>query len=381
MLPLLLTISLAFGLDPSKLPTHRLAADDGGRITADGPITLAIVGNTRGRDVTEGILADIRQTSAASAAGVALLGDTVEASTAGAWKSFAERHAVLLEGDLPGEAPRLAGLPVVGDHEARRDARYQGWNGVWPGVGAAIGYNRVGSWYHFDLVSGDATWRVLMLDSAKERLGSRWGEQLAWLKRVITDGTYTGLIVMMHDPVFDLAGPDVEMNVGGGPLELIAAIEDEVDLLKIRLVLAAGHHASQALTPDGPFGVLHVGAGGGGASAELLRRWGPADTAGRDADVQLEPLFDLSLLGALDKWNRDHDVPEVVVDQAKARGSFEGFTGAYDPRGFPTHGWWQLMVSGEVLRLYFRLRLPDGSFQTIYGQTFTAEKGWKAQQF
>ena len=52
--------------------------------------------------------------------------------------------------------------------------------------------------------------------------------------------------------------------------------------------------------PSGP-----VGAG----PAMALRRWGPADSAGRNEDVQLEPMFDLALMQSLERRNRQEELP------------------------------------------------------------------------
>jgi hypothetical protein len=111
-----------------------------------------------------------------------------------------------------------------------------------------------------------------------------------------------------------------------------------------------------------------------------LRRWGPADSAGRNEDVQLEPMFDLSLMQALDRWNRQHELPGVVMDEAKARDSFKGFTGAYHPEHFPTYGWWQVTAYGETLDCIFRFRMPSGEFRDIYRLHFEPKKGWKASR-
>ena len=108
-----------------------------------------------------------------------------------------------------------------------------------------------------------------------------------------------------------------------------------------------------------------------------LKRWGPADAAGRNEDLQLEPMFDLALMQALDRRDRQDALPEVVIDEARARNSYAGFTGAYDPEHFPTYGWWQTTVYGETLDCIFRFRTPSGQFRDIYRLHFDPRSGWK----
>jgi hypothetical protein len=93
-------------------------------------------------------------------------------------------------------------------------------------------------------------------------------------------------------------------------------------------------------------------------------------------DIPLEPIFDLSLMNQLDRWNRDVGLPEVAVDEAKARNSFQGFTAAYNPRHFPVQGWWKGEVAGEKLSFTFRFRRLDGRFVDIYSVSFSDAKGW-----
>ena len=70
----------------------------------------------------------------------------------------------------------------------------------------------------------------------------------------------------MHQPWYNLAGSSPKMNPQGNPEELISYVEGAVDMLKLRGVFFGGGHANQVILPNGPYGTLHVGAGGGGAS-------------------------------------------------------------------------------------------------------------------
>lgn len=393
-------LALGCAIDPARVNDHRLYADDRAVRSTDGAVTFAVVGNTRGTvpgldraagahfhgaAVGTSIMEDIRgRVGPAGPRFLVHMGDGVRGSTVFEWGAFDRRmEGLLLRGagddEVTPGAAGIPGVPVAGDREAAGDKRFRGLEGAWPGVGAEIGYNRVATWSQFDLETAGHTWRVLVMDSGKSRLGSRWNEQRNWIKRVVK-GEYDGLLLFMHDPVLDLGTREDVMNVGGGPAELLELIEAETGMMKVPLVFAGGTHTSQALLPDGPFGTAHLGAGGGGAPAMALRRWGPADTAGRNEDVQLEPMFDLALMQAFERWSRQTEIPAVAMDEARASGSFEGFTGAYHPEHFPTYGWWQVTAYGETLDCIFRLRTPDGAFRDIYRLHFAPANGWKASR-
>jgi hypothetical protein len=398
----LLTLLLcSCGVDASRIADHTLVADDGDRIVLDRPVVFAVVGNTRdavpGLDramgnngvqsgVNDAIFADIA-TSAASGGPqfVALVGDMVRQSTTAEWKTFSGRTVALLDGATPPEGKvntRLRALPVAGDREAANDSRYTGFDGAFPGVGATIGYNRVATWYTVDVVAGNKTWRIVALDSSKDELGSRWAEQLGWIKSA-TDGKYDFLIVMMHESLYSLSGrPDSAMNRDGAPAELIGKVEDTmVEPSKLRAVITAGNHASEVMLPDGPFGALQLGVGGGGAPASDLRRWGAAEQAGREADLALEPMFDVALQERVTSvFNQDGLLPETVIDQARARNSFEGFVGTYASQYVPTYGWWQLTLYGTTMDAAFHAWNPGGSFSLPYRVTWVDGVGWQGKK-
>ena len=138
-------------------------------------------------------------------------------------------------------------MPVMGDREGRLDIRYRGAEGAFPGTGAAIGFNRVGSWSAFDVETGDQTWRLLFLDSNKAKLGSRWREQLAWIPRAL-EGEMDGILLFMHEPLYDLGGSEPSMNRNGAPHELLQLIEDHSSLTGLVAVFTGGSHTSQAHT-------------------------------------------------------------------------------------------------------------------------------------
>lgn len=388
-----------------EITDHALFADDGETREFEGAVSFAVIGNTRegvpmidnrvGRrgftaGVTEALVADmVTQVEAGGPEFLVSLGDTVRTGSVLEYNGWSRRFRKLVEG---GPAPvagakRLKVVPVAGDHEASGDKRFEAWMGAFPGVGADIGYNRVGSWYAFDVETKGETWRFMVLDTGKKRLGSRWTEQMNWIPRAL-EGRYDGLLVFMHDGLIDLSGATTRktdhMNPDNGPFELVDKVEESApDLTTLRAIFFAGGHANQLMLPDGTFGPAYVGAGGGGAPGEDLKRWAAAEAANRKEDVQLEPRFDLALLGALSDWNgRMNDkVPDIVIDEAKAQNSFEGFIGAYNAGAFPTYGWWQVDLDGEQIALNFRMYMPDGQMKFLYRLTWTGGDGWKAMSF
>ena len=388
----LLTATLilpASAQDNSRIPGHVVFAEDGARKSADGPITFAVIGNTRGSlralnargavsGISQSLLADLTEHVGPSGGPsfLVMMGDHVRTGSTLEWRRFDRRFSDLLAGEsLEGDVG-LPSVAVAGDRESLGDERLANWSSAFPGIGADIGFNRTASWYHFDLASQGHTWRIVILDSNKDRLGSRWTEQLAWLSDALY-GRYDSLLIFMHDPVLDLS--ESEMNDGGGPLELIELIEDESSLRKIRAIIGAGSHANQVLLPDGPYGSLYLNAGGGGAPAQDLRRWGQAEEADRREDIHLEPMYDLALQGALTRWSEANSVPDVVLDEARATGSFEGFVGSISAKHMPTYGWWSMTLEGGEAALKFRHYLPDGVIEDRYQIQYTDDGGWKGR--
>ena len=384
---LLLLASLqppAHAQDNPRVPAHTLYAADGTTKAAEGPITLGIIGNTRGSlrgldsrskvsGVTQSLIADM--TAQASSLDVlVMMGDHVQSGNVVEWRRFHNRFEALLADSDSSSSGTLPAIVVAGDRESLGDERLANWGSAFPGVGVDIGYSRVASWYGFDIDSDGHTWRILVLDSGKDRLGSRWNEQLSWLSEEAA-GRFDSLIVLMHEPLLDLSGGP--MNRDGAPLELLETIEESTSLLKIRAVITAGSHANQVMLPDGPFGSLYLNAGGGGAPAMDLRRWGAAEAAGRSEDIHLEAMFDLALLSAFSEWSTIHNIPEAVMSQAQASGSFEGFVGSLTARYMPTYGWWTMSLEGSEASVLFRHRMPNGDIEDRYRVHLHPEAGWK----
>lgn len=394
VVPLLALVCGACGIDPQKIPSHKLFADDGEQLRADGPVSFAVVGNLRDpvplverwftkRAVHPGVADDVAmdlETQAAvhDLAFVTLMGDGVRRSSTRQWKRFDQRMRNVIEGESFPDTPRsrLLSLPVVGEGEFRGDRWLQGLEGAYPGVGADIGYNRVGGWCSFDLEVGGEPWRFLVLDTNKKALGPRWVEQLRWIPEVVSSDDFEHLVIFMHHPLYTL-GQGVPVNHDGAPAELLELVDENIGFMKLRLVFSADPPTTEVYTEGGRFGTLHVVAGGGGAPAVDLQRWGAAEEAGVEA-LKLEPIFDLAMLNTFLARIDEQDIPDNVIDAARAEGSYEGFPGVFDARYFPLHGYWIVTVSGETVRLVFRIWNSDGTFSDVYQADYAGEdEGWR----
>lgn len=356
-----------------------LYADDGDRITVEETVSFAVVGNTRGaesgdtaagrsnggREVAHQIFSDI---AGAQPEFVVLMGDMVRSGRVPEYKKLREAAA-------PIAAARV--IPVVGDQEVERDPQLETWAQYFPGAGADIGFNRVGSWMWFDVKTQAHIYRFLILDSNKQSMGSRWQEQLNWLPSAL-EGRFESLFVFVHHPMLELGGQEPKMNPQGVTKELLDIVELGVELNQIRAIFSAGTHVSSVIRPDGPFGTLYVGAGGGGAPADDLSRWYFAEAAGLNQDVGLEPVFDMAVLNALRAVDDDQPVPRAVMDQATASGAFDGFRGVVQAKHMPTHGWFDVSLEGENVRIAFRHRTPNGEISQRYSIQFSKDGGWLA---
>ena len=395
LLSLLTLLALqACGIDPDKVATHEIYADDGQVITAPRSLTFAVVGNTfgtlgaeedkdqaaQGRSSASDKLIDdlAAQLRHERYSFLVLMGDLVGSSSGKAWEAFDLAMRNLLKGGTEPESPRIRMpvVPVVGEREFRGDRFLQGFGAAFPEVGSNIGYNRVAGWYAFDCKVRDATWRFLVLDSNKKALGPRWKEQLYWIPRAVENGEYDHLVVFMHHPLLTLV-PEGQANHDGAPAELLEIVEDSIGLMKLRAVFMADPGTSEAYMVGGRFGTLHVNAGGGGGVSDDLQRWGHVRAAGVEA-TQLEPIFDMTLLNTFNEQAMAHAFPEVILDAARAERSYEGFPGVYDSRWFPLHGYWWVEIKGHDMDVIYRIF--DGyqaTFTDVYRIRFTNDDGWR----
>lgn len=377
-----------FGVNPGALSTHDLYADDGETKESKARFEFAVIGDTRGqgpedratgRVPTAGaeaaIVADVSAQVEDGLDMVLLLGNMVARSSTANWRAFAKDWQPVLSGSELSEtgAARVRVSPVAGASDRLGDYRLRGWGASFPNAGAEIGYNRVASWYAYDVVVMGKTWRFLVLDSDKAHLGSRWQEQLTWVAEA-GKGDFAGILIFMNQPRHTLALKQ-SANPDDGPAELIAAVEDVARLNMIKAVFAADTGANEVFLPFGRMGELYVNANSG-APAASLARWRYARADGEE-DLRLEPLYDLALLRQFDAWASAMGFPETVVDRAKARGSYEGFTGELDAKSFPNQGWWGVTLVGERLRVRYRTADPTGAFQEAYHADYDPKEGWK----
>ncbi len=381
------------GVDPARIGSHELLADDGQDVRSDGTVELAVLGNFREpagfpmsllepgvarRGVAEDLARDlVEQVEFQHLSFVVLLGDQVRASRTSAWRGFDRRLRNLLEGQAFPDSPRhrVPVLPVAGDGEFRNDRYLRGMNAAFPGVGADIGPNRVATWSAVDIELPGACWRLLVLYSNKATLGPRWQEQLQWIPGAVEGRDFDNLLVFMHHPLVTLA-EDQESNLDGAPAELLEAVEESMGLNKLRVVFSSDSSTNEVYLLGGRFGTMHVGAGGGGAPAVDLSRWGSAPGAGLDA-IALEPMFDMALVNLFKERTMQGAAPDAALDAALAAGSYKGFTAFFDARHFPVYGYWEVGLDGMNLSLRFRLWQPDGTLRDFYQADYSPEGGWQ----
>ncbi len=386
---------LACSLHPDKIPDHELFSDDAAALVSNqDELSFAVVGNVRaaipGLDrLARGVPDDAAPTRTVRALSdmanrreigfVALMGDTVRWASDDEWAAFDKAFANTLSGQTQPDAEgyRIPVIPVVGDREIAGDKDLVGMEGAYPGYGADIGYGRVASWSSFDVEVGEGTWRFVVLDTNKKKLGSRWREQIGWIPRAVR-GSYDHLLVFMHHSRVTLAR-GADMNPDGVPQELIDEVEQHAPLLKLRAVFSAGAHASELYLPEGRLGVGYITAGGGGAPAQELERWGNGEPSGIQdlSSVQLEARYDLALQQLVARRAQAEDWPDSVLDKAQAMGEWEGFTGAYDPAYLPTYGLWTATLAGPDLRLGWVELLQDGTREERFHVNWIDGEGWK----
>ena len=239
----------------------------------------------------------------------------------------------------------------MGDRDCVKQPSCQDFASVFPGFGQDIGFGRVATWQSFDVVVGDRqSWRFVVVDSNKKGLGSRWREQVVWLKEAVRSPGQ-GLIVMLHESPLR-RGKAVSHE---GVNELMELISEHAPLMSLRAVIGAGPANTQAFLPEGALGPIHVVAGGGGAPAETLER----GLKSRPSDPALAGAFERALDG-------------LVEDYAS---SDPPFAGGGRGRGFwklrwlrAEHGWWcpadAWLVEAEVVQCWTNAdlaRTPRGS--------------------
>ena len=377
-----LFLSTALGA-PKALPAMRVVAADGATLERES-MTIAITGNTRGKAVAidkarsgrsvghSAVLGDITAVNMTSGIdALFLLGDVVANSTPGQWEAFGSRHAAVIDGTVapPSAVKRVPVLPVVGDRDCVKEPSCASIAKVFPGFGVEIGFGRVATWHHMDLRIGNKMeWRVVVVDSNKKGLGSRWFEQLSWLKEVVaTPGS--GLLVLMHEGPLSL-GRDAKNS---GPQELLDVINEHAPLLSVRAVFSAGRINNQAFLPEGALGPLHVVAGGGGAPGEDLERG------------LLEGTEDLRLLGSVDRGvdamvdgHLFNPTPpdQKAIDEALGTGTFKGYPRRVDAGVFPLHGWWKLHLAEGILEAELRIQRGDGTIGKAASVRWTEASGW-----
>jgi hypothetical protein len=378
-----LSLLVACGLDPSKVASHAIYADDGDRIQASGHVSFAVVGDTRTplgapteSDAVHGLIADVAaQVPARDLAFVVLTGDYVRRSSSAEWSAFSQRWTDVLLGDAVSDSrTRREVVAMPGPNEAAGDPSLRGYGAAFAGTGAEIGHNRVGSWSRFDVDVDGETWRFVFLDANRDALGSRWDEQVFWLPGVVSGDGFDHLLVFLSDPLVTLA-QGAAMDAGDAPSELLGIVDDNSGIMKLLGVFSGGPTTNEAFLPSGSFGELHVVAGNGGVGGQNLARWGDGTAAGVK-ELALEAMFDVALMEQFDHWAASAMFSERTIDHAKARGEWEGFGGEYDGTAYPVQGWWIVDLKKRTMDVTFRMRRFDGTFRDIYAVRYSRSAGW-----
>ncbi|TVQ93116.1 MAG: hypothetical protein EA397_04910 [Deltaproteobacteria bacterium] len=371
-------------VDAAKVPSHQ--AFSGPEAQKVRPVSFAVVGSTRSLaygakaepKAPRQLIEDVRtQVSVRGIDAVILTGGFVRRSTADEWSRFGKRWSDLLASERPSDnKARVPVLALPGASERLGDKRLVGFGAAFPGATQDIGLDRVASWGATDLSVDGTTWRLLFADTHRRALGSRWQEQLFWLPKAVSEGSYDRLLVFMPEPRITLA-KGATMNRDGAAVELIEIIEEYAGLDKLTAVISGGPSTNELYLPTGSFGEAYLVAGNAGLSGPTLLRAGPADDAGFK-DLGLEPGFDLALMRELDLLADAEQVPQSIVDKARARGSWETYTPRYDGDAFPVQGWWIVTLHGQALTLTYRARRADGTFHDVHTLGRGGRGGWKA---
>jgi hypothetical protein len=300
-------------------------------------------------------------------------GDMVTQSGSAGWASFGEQFAALLDGSTPppSAARRLPVVPVAGDRDCAKEASCESFASVFPGFGVEIGYGRVATWQGFQIHAGAGKpWKVLVLDSNRKSMGSRWNEQVAWLSSQVSDPGQ-GIIVFVHDPAVSVTDEKRSANTAS----LIEVIETHAPLLSIKAIFSAGPALTQAFLPDGAFGAAHIGAGGGGAPAADIHR-GIRGAANRNT---LASNLDRGIDTLVSAYQAESEPPSArLVEEAMGTGSFKGYPRVVSASEFPTHGWWKVHLKDGKMHLQWRSLQPDGTFRNQAEWSWTTADGWVA---
>ncbi len=378
-----LSLLTSCGLDPNKIPSARLYADDGAVVTDDNTLNFGIVGATRlpisgtgEPDAPMATIADIRsEMPVRDLSFLVLPGGMVARSSTKEWTGFAERWSPVLRSDVISDnQARITALPLPGRGEVSGDKGLKGMNAVFDGTGADIGYGRVASWSRIDAEVQGTTWRLIVLDANKDGLGSRWDEQMFWLPGVVSGDDYDHLVVFLSSPRFTTA-KGWKMDGKGPQAELLEVIDAHSDLLKLKAVFSGGPATNEVYLPSSEYGELHVVVGNGGIAGDTFLRGASGEDAGRDDALTLESVFTRVLLsefsGAASGLELSDKVKEAVQGTEDNPPQFPG-------SDFPVQGWWTVRLGAKAMSATFRQRTWKGEYRDAYRMTWTRKSGWVA---
>lgn len=343
-------------------PTLPVYVTDQDKKVYDGSLRFAAVGNICSSTLwgfggpcshSEEILQSIKSRNPEF---VSFLGDSVCSGSSRHWSKFVNLYQTTLS-----EVPTL---PVVGQNEYKGDLKLANWKSYFPDAGEDIGLNRTASWYRFDVESRGVTWRILVLDSNRPEMGSRWDEQMTFLQDNLK-GDFTSLIVFVHDSAYDLGvGSKANKNAS----ELLETIDFNIGFQQLRAVIFSGSNASQALLPQGSLGPLHLGVGGGGMKGtSLLRKKGDEEDS-----LHLLTSLDLYYLDTVDKLGL-----ETAMDKALSKGKYTGKPSKFESKDISTFGWWEIELDGEFMGTRFFHYQEGDNLVEATKLGYDKSKGWQ----
>jgi len=374
--------SSACGLDPAKLPTTRLYADDGVSVESADALHFAVVGATRSAVTGKGdpvpaqqVIADLRAQKPIQDLKFAVLtGGQVARSATSEWTGFGDRWSAILDNSVPSEnKSRLPAIALPGHGEALGDATLTGLGAAFPGTGADIGHGRVASWSRVDARVGDTVWRLVFLDAHRKQLGSRWEEELYWLPAQVSGDDFDHLLLFVNEPRFTTANG---WHIGGdtGTAELLEVVDAHADVMKLTAVFAGGPATNEVYLPGGAFGELHVVAGNSGVPGDTFARGASPIAAGLDEPLLLDESFGRVLLASASDAARELELSDKFREQLNGA---EGVAPRF-PSDWATVGWWSVELRPGAMSATFRERAWDGSFSAHYRADWSRRGGWSS---
>lgn len=319
----------------ARIESAPVGAGDGDVFTHDGPIHLALVGYaSRAPDALFRALAD------RPAQLVLLTGSAVSRSRPKHWRQLHQR------------VDKLKVLPVAGRGERAGDPEARGLMAAWDGLGVSA-LTDPGPWYAVDLHTNGARWRVVVLDTAKEQLGTKWNDQRYWVPKVVGDDSYDHAIIVFTN------GPgrmDGSAGIGTLPAEeLLELIRSHADATRLAMVVNGDSDAPAVILPGGRWGEAWVTTGPTSKATHALQRLTATQSLSQD--------YVEALTTAL---ARRSGLPATSIEEMPA----------FEPGSTPVAGYWDLTLDGSTAQLVFHLASSTG-WSEVRTLNWSPMGGWR----